>query len=338
MSAISVTKIVGKGAKLALLIVLLVAVYQQIVGQAALEDMTQLFLSNVNLNNLIYFLVVLLLMLLNWGVEAWKWQQLMSKIEELSFVKSFRAILCGVTLSMFTPNRVGEYGGRVLLLQKADKLQGVALSLVGSLSQIIANSLMGCIGFFSFCFMYNYLTNWQLGFFAILVSIIWLTLFVLYFNIQYIEKIAQKIAYFQLFVPYVAPITQYSRRELLIVLCLSLGRYGVYTGQYLILLWALGIPISLGSGLMMVSSIFFVQSVLPSMAVVEMGIRGNIALFFLGYLTENMLGILAATFLLWIINLLLPALGGLFLLLKMNIWSFLPTKTLKNKEVCPVIE
>ena len=62
---------------------------------------------------------------------------------------------------------------------------------------------------------------------------------------------------------------------------------------------------------------------MPSVALVELGIRGNVALFFLTYITENSLAILAATFSLWTINLLLPAILGAVVIGGLDIFSSL---------------
>ena len=56
-------------------------------------------------------------MLLNWGIEARKWQMVVSKNSPVSFNTSFKAIFAGNALAFFTPNRTGEYFGRMLYLE-----------------------------------------------------------------------------------------------------------------------------------------------------------------------------------------------------------------------------
>src|SRR3954463_14477474 len=53
----------------------------------------------------------------NWGLEARKWQVLLKPLERLTFFTSFKAILSGVAFSINTPNRIGEYGGRIVYVQ-----------------------------------------------------------------------------------------------------------------------------------------------------------------------------------------------------------------------------
>jgi hypothetical protein len=68
-----------------------------------------------------------------------------------------------------------------------------------------------------------------------------------------------------------------------------------------------------------IGCLFFVQTIIPTIALVELGIRGIISLQVFGYLSDNVAGILDATFTLWILNLVLPSIIGLIVLLRTNI-------------------
>jgi hypothetical protein len=80
---------------------------------------------------------VILLVFVNWGLEARKWQLLMKGIQPMNFITAFKSVLCGVTLSLNTPNRIGEYGGRILFVNDGNRLKAVTLSIAGSISQLI---------------------------------------------------------------------------------------------------------------------------------------------------------------------------------------------------------
>lgn len=68
------------------------------------------------------------------------------------------------------------------------------------------------------------------------------------------------------------------------------------------------------------------MAVIPTLALTEIGVRGSVALFFLGLVSTNSIGIVTATFTLWIINLALPALIGSFFVFSTNIFGpALPT-------------
>ena len=80
-------------------------------------------------------------MLINWSIEALKWKISIRHIQRISFLRSFRAVLSGVSFSVNTPNRIGEYLGRVLYIEEGHRLQAISLTIVCSMSQLIITLL-----------------------------------------------------------------------------------------------------------------------------------------------------------------------------------------------------
>src|SRR3546814_10415128 len=92
----------------------------------------------------IWLLVITgLLMLVNWGTEVFKWKYLVRKIEWVSLWKSTESLLAGLTLAIFTPNRVGEYGGRILYLERGNRVKGAFAMWVGAFSQMLVTNVIG---------------------------------------------------------------------------------------------------------------------------------------------------------------------------------------------------
>ena len=92
------------------------------------------------------FWIVFVLMFVNWGIEARKWQLLMLPLERFSLLKSFKAVLAGCSITMLTPNRIGEYGGRIMYVQEQHRLRAISLTILGSISQLTITMLMGTVG------------------------------------------------------------------------------------------------------------------------------------------------------------------------------------------------
>ena len=63
------------------------------------------------------FWAVIVMVFINWGLEARKWQVLLEPIQKMSFIRAFKSVLGGLALSLNTPNRMGEYGGRILYVK-----------------------------------------------------------------------------------------------------------------------------------------------------------------------------------------------------------------------------
>ncbi len=94
----------------------LFVLYHDLFSNEKIDIAYEHFLLNFNGN---YFLlsVVILLMILNWTIESVKWKLLIDKLHPISWLDAIEGILFGVTFSLFTPSRIGEFGGRVFCLK-----------------------------------------------------------------------------------------------------------------------------------------------------------------------------------------------------------------------------
>jgi hypothetical protein len=277
-------------------------------------------------------LVCILLMAVNWMLEAVKWKLLIGKVEEVSFIRSLEAVLTGVTVSSFTPNRVGEFFGRAFILRKASHFEGILITILGSMSQLMVTILTGTVAILIFVPLFltgsgaipAYL---YLGLVTLVLSIDLLILG-LYFNVSFLSAMKEKILtnglsrirrYFRVF-------TFYSNRELWQVLGLSFARYTVFSTQYVILLWTLDIQVPLPVAYMLISLIYFIMAAIPTVALTELGIRGSVAIYFFSFYFSSggwpnpslNLGVLMASVLLWFINLGIPAVLGSFFLFRLQ--------------------
>ena len=92
------------------------------------------------------------------------------------------------------------------------------------------------------------------------------------------------------------------------------------------MLQVFGVEASIVSMAMMVSVLFLVLAMVPSIALAELGFRGKVSLQLFGLLSTNHIGIIAAAAGIWIINLIIPAIAGSILILGVRLF-----KNKKNK-------
>ena len=145
--------------------------YQKVfLNDSYLEVKTQ-FLSILSEGNYFDIIIVFSLMLVNWSIDAIKWQFLVSKMEKVSFWLAIKAVFLGITVSLFTPNRVGEFGGRVFCLQKADRVKAVLVTIFGNITQLVITIIFGFLSFVYFSSEYTYLifTKSDYGFYILIV-------------------------------------------------------------------------------------------------------------------------------------------------------------------------
>ena len=244
------------------------------------------------------------------------------KHEKISFFKSVKAVFSGISISIFTPNRIGEFGGRIFHLDKANRYKAIVITLFGSYSKYIINVALGSIGFL---FLPLFITEGDFTFnsylyYTIIFIIVLLNLFLfsLYLNPSLLTSLISKLKLLKNLSDYIEVLTIYSLKELIVVLTYSFLRYLVFTFQYFLLLKMFGIELSLFEGFLMISITFFVSSVIPSFAWTEILVRSSIAISFIGLLSSNNMGIASATFVLWIINIAIPALIGIIFIFKLK--------------------
>ncbi len=268
------------------------------------------------------FWVVILLVFINWGFEAKKWQLLLRPVQQINFFTAFKSVLSGVTLSINTPNRMGEYGGRILYISEGNRIKAISLSIAGSISQLIITLVIGCGGLLYILYFQNSNAVPVMG-----LSVFWLKtllflagcaaslLVLFYFRLSWIIKLVEKIPAAAKYVRYISVLEEFTPKLLLRLLYLSFFRYLVFIIQYIFLLQVLHVEILWVTAFWIISILFLVLAIVPSFAIADLGIRGKFSTELLSLYTTNVVGIIGTTFGIWFINLFIPALlGSLFIL------------------------
>lgn len=307
-------------------------IYQQLFHKRDIKSIYQAFIDNFSSNWFInVIIIVVILMGVNWGIEALKWSLLISKIEKVGFIRSFKAVLTGVAVSSFTPNRVGDYFGRVFILEKAARIEGVFITILGSMSQLLVTFLAGtsCIFFLfighhqtllDYFTIPSHLYTWFLWGGGILILGLDVLFILLFLNISLLSTLAARLKgrALEKIITYIHVLSVYTTRELLGIIFLSALRFFVFSTQMFFLLRAFAVDIPYLNAMIIIGVIFFAITMIPTVAIAELGIRGSVSLFlvgvYIGYpeaMPDGMaMGVVAASTSLWLINLAFPALIG----------------------------
>jgi hypothetical protein len=287
-------------------------IYTTLIEKKSISDIGSLF-SNLNYISLVVVFMVFVMMFINWFIESIKWKLLISKLQHLSFFTSYKAVLTGLTVNTWIPNRLAEFIGRILYLEQENRTKATFSTLVGGFAQLIATTLAGSLGLIFWFSSGNDLV-------IILIALLLVNGFLLlaYFNVSIFSGIIKKISFLKKLWQYVEILEEYSSPQLLELLILSFTRYAVYCTQYYLLFLVFGIDFGLLQTFMCISLIFLSLSVIPAVTLTEIGVRGATVLYFTGFYTDNSAGVLAAAYLIWLINIIIPAIAGAFLLLKIK--------------------
>lgn len=193
--------------------------------------------------------------------------------------------------------------------------------VVGSISQMIITNILGALAILWFIGRYIPLNFWLHYAIAFLVMMFCLFFIFFYFNIRWLNNLLLSIDFFKRFRQILGVLTRYRKRALLKVFLYSFSRFAVFTSQYCIVITMLIPELHIFDICMMVFILFFVQSALPSLDLVDVGVRSLTATYFFSYITHQEVAIIAATACIWLTNLVLPAIIGTVFVFKLNFFG-----------------
>jgi hypothetical protein len=296
--------------KISLVVVAIYFIYQKLTKNSTLEF--SYFIQILSKNGVFSLHTVVFLLFLssfNWFFEILKWQQLVSSIQKISFTKSIEQCLGSLTVSLLTPNRIGEYGAKALYYTSRLRKRVLFINLISNLLQMLVTVVFGIIGILLLSQSQNLHIN-GLKFINILLigiaSCIFIILIIRKTNIKIRGFSLQKIKLF---------IIEFSKKSLALGAVFSFFRYLIFSFQFYYLLLLFGVEISYLEAMQLITSMYFLASIIPSIFLFDVVIKGSVALYVFSLIGINDLIILSIVTCMWILNFVLPSIiGGFYVL------------------------
>ncbi len=271
-------------------------------------------------NNGGWLLLCLAAMPVNWLLDAWKWKLLVGKSAPMSWQTALRTVLSGIPLALVTPQRLGEYMGRILHAdkgQRAQYLQGHIISNLSQLAVLLGGGLLALS--YRFEALNSDIPTWLLSCLLAGLSILILVVLTVLFKPGVIRRMRSRTGWLKKLGVQLPETDLPQQRVLVQVHIISALRYLLYLSQFTMVLWFLGIEEPFIATSCTVALIFLVQTGVPIPALFSFIIRGEIAMRIWQLFEDPRPEILVASYLLWCINLLIPGLIGYIVLLRLDI-------------------
>lgn len=296
--------------KLSVVCGILIFIYFKLQDQQYSIDQLIIDLKRVITSQPYLFGLVLLLMPLNWGIETLKWQYMAKKVVPLTWWQSLLGVLTGLSLSFITPHGLGDYVGRIMLLENEERGRLGGAILLGRVCQMSVTIIFGFIGLSYFVDMkWLLIFIFSTGAVSFIAYKLWSAK-----HLYLLNKLPSKIKYF------LEIISQFNQKEVGHIFSLSFIRYVVFTIQLMVLLQIFNTSLTWYNSFMGTTWIFLAKSVIPTFNFLsDLGVREFSAIYFFERQPVELPMILVATLLLWIINILIPTLIGTPLVFKMKI-------------------
>ncbi len=240
----------------------------------------------------IFLPLVLILMLVNWYLEALRWMISIQTFEAISISKAMKVVLSGLALNWIFPFSTGDLLARIS--QQHDKYKATSAAILNRGIMMIITIIVGLYGA-SFVAQKLESKSWLIFVALALILIAYL----------FKERLVNFTNYFK----------QLKRSVVLQITSLSLLRYFIFSLQFFIML-KLFLDPSVSTQVLIggIGWIFLARSSLP-LFFGGAGVREASGIFFFEPYISNLELVLIPVFLIWIINSVVPSLSGLIFIL-----------------------
>ncbi len=236
-----------------------------------------------------YMILAVLLMPVNWLLEAFKWHTIVRNYETITFRRAVQSVLLGFPYAVLTPWRVGEWYGRTSYLQ--DKTTG---TLAGALAGYVQQTVTFAAGIAGLCLLLCGNTGIFTAVFVAGVA----------FPLSYavVRFSGNKLKFLR-------PLSGLPSALYVKALAVAVLRYAVFSTQYVLLFKFLSSNIGVLELYKTVFLVYLGVYMLPVNGLSDLGLRSSISVA----LNSGIMAVSAAVapgILIWLINVALPTLIG----------------------------
>lgn len=266
-------------------------------------------LLNMGARETMTMVLIVLLMPFNWFLESKKWQVILSNNYPIGLRQALRSVLLGLHTGYITPNRVGEFAGRIAFLPASFRWSGIVLHTISSITQNVVITLAGLIASIYYFSHYQTLHSEVVVFFIYTLSILFL-LALLLGGVPYWVKRQRRSRWGMRAKRIILSLSNTTYQTLCIALLLSVLRYIVFGVQFSLMLHFWGIEIGWQEALVGIPTMYLLITYTPSFSFSEPMVRSSYAVWIMGAFTDNEIGTILSGVAIWLINFVIPLLIG----------------------------
>jgi uncharacterized membrane protein YbhN (UPF0104 family) len=277
----------------------------------------------LNEANLMMISVVLLLGILNIYLQYSKWQLTCSEVLQISDkFKIFRSLFYGFSAGIITPLRIGEYFGRGIGFRDKSIVQVTIATLIDKFFPLLMVASFGSVSSLLFIYFYYEVSVYiVLSLFILIFTFFYFLIILLLSNSFWDSILFSRLgssARLKTFLDKLKVFKNLNRIYFLKMLVISFLFYSCFLVQYALLVMAFSNHFDFIHYLWAANLIMFTKTIIPPVSFGELGIREGASVYFLTIMGESASVGFNSSILLFIINLLIPALIGVGMFLRKN--------------------
>ncbi len=249
--------------------------------------------------------IALIFVVGNWFFEILKWKTVVELHKPISVTEAAKQSLYALTISLATPNRIGDYGAKALFYKPEHRKQIMLSNFFTGFLQMVVTLVLGITGLF---FMVK---NYDLPI-SIQKIIIGVTLVSVVFYIGYLFKKKQLFIKGLTIENVLKKIVEYPKEIWFKTIVFSLIRYMLFSTLFYLVLLFFGVTISVNEGFIIIFSVYLVASVLPTFLIFDVVVRGGVAIWLFGFAGVSELAVALSVLTMWLLNFAVPAIIGAY--------------------------
>lgn len=247
--------------------------------------------------------ILLLFTIFNWTLEVLKWKTLASKIQNISFRAATIQSLAAHVSALSTPAKIGDFGTKAMYFLPKQRKKILFLSFLGNWYQMLATALFGTIGmgFIIFTLLPHLRWYYVLGVLA--------TALLGFIFPQVLDRIKWSLKGFswQRIQEFTATLTPETKQK---AVGFAFFKYLIFAHQFYFLLFLFDIHLSYALSMGLISTMYLLSSLVPVMQLLDLVVRGGVAVLVFGLTSADESAILIITGIMWLLNVALPILPG----------------------------
>ncbi len=250
-----------------------------------------------------HLILLLVLAFFNRFFEIIKWQLLAQTIQKTSLWQASKQVLSSLSFAIITPNGLGEYAAKTVFFDKTYRKTIVFLNVVCNGVQLLVTVFFGILGL-----VVIQEVELLLLYLAMIIMLVAFVFWGKNFEVKGISlhKLIQKIK-------------QIGQPIKLKLLLLAVLRFMLFSHQYLLIFYVFDVQVPYFLLLSAVFAMYLVSSSLPSFQFLEFLIRGGVGLYVFKTFGIADEVILLSSFLVWLLNVVMPILIGLLIVISLKI-------------------
>jgi hypothetical protein len=247
--------------------------------------------------------ILLLFTVFNWIIEIIKWRTLASKVREIAFSEAIIQSLTAHVSSFITPVKMGDFGAKAMYFIPERRKKILFLSFLGNFYQMLSTLVFGLLGIGHLIFGWFPRYRWHYICIVILGVLIWRVL------PQLLDRIRWSFKGFswQRIQEFTKTLTKSRKQK---VIGLSFLKFLVFAHQFYFLLTIFDIHLGYWHVMSLICAMYLISSLLPIAQLLDVVVRGGVALLIFGLASVDESVILTITFIMWFLNVALPMLPG----------------------------